>query len=197
MTKKCAYRKLSMTACIEGNEESFGDGGDNFGGQWVWQCISRGGLTHCTPNSWYQISTAQLHIFSHFWCLLTSRWLPACHIHFVLSIIILRECIPEISYELGVLAKLWIILGTADDWHARATKLSNNHSLWGQIQFKYITAESNTKIGNVRTDVQTDIRPDLSQRESAMSTRAIHGRARLFSPALSSTKQDVMQDCLT
>lgn len=46
-------------------------------------------------------------------------------------------------------------------------------------------------------DVRTDIRPDLSQREAAMSTRAIHVRARLFAPALSSTKQDVMQDCLT
>ena len=65
------------------------------------------------------------------------------------------------------------------------------------MQFTYITAESNTKIGNVRTDVQTDIRPDLSQWEFAMSTGAIHVRARLFAPALSSTKKDVMQDCLT
>ena len=198
-------RKMTKNICIpsvvndgiEGNEESFGDGGDNFGGRWVWQCISWGGLTHCTPNSWYQISTAQLQVFSHFWCLLTSRRVPACHVQFVLCIIILRECIPKISYELGVLAKLWIILDIADDWCARATKLSNNHPLRGQMQFMYIIGESSTKIGNVRTDVQTDIRPDLSQWEFAMSMRAIHVRARLFSPALSSTKQDVMQDCLT
>jgi hypothetical protein len=101
------------------------------------------------------------------------------------------------AMNLGVLAKFWIIRDTADDWRARTTKLSNNHSLWGQMQSTYITAESNTKIGNVRTDVLTDTRPDLSQWESAMSMKAILVRARLFSPELSSTKQDVMQDCLT
>lgn len=44
----------------------------------------------------------------------------------------------------------------------------------------YITAESNTKIGNVRTDVQTDIRHDLSQWEYAMSGTAVHQLAMLW-----------------
>ena len=41
-------------------------------------------------------------------------------------------------------------------------KLSNNHPLWGQMQFMCITTESNTKVGNVRMDDRKDIRPDLS-----------------------------------
>lgn len=65
----------------------------------------------------------------------------------------------------------------------------------------YIIAESNTKIGNVTPDVQTEISPDLSQWESARvgesSSTIGYVVARLFSPALTSTKHDVMRDCLT